>query len=211
MLNSLPFWSKQTTRRWRSLCSCVLWSFLSFKTTWSDLFLALCKVPWFFVIGWQMGKTGFYLSVIFPQAFSYKQTLLAMWISYFSQDAEQLAMFTFYVFTDLDKVSVHKHKNFITCQKSLVKPIFNFVHFYAPFLQSITTMTFLCSIDSAHNSAVLGFLCKEVGKENNGYEKSTIKRKWCVHMIFSLKCLHKCVTRVCMQFAFLVQQNVVTL
>ena len=68
-LNSLPFWSKQTTKRWRSLCSCVLWSFLSFKTTWSDLFPALWKVPWFFAIGWQMGKTGFYLSVIFPQAF----------------------------------------------------------------------------------------------------------------------------------------------
>ena len=117
MLNSLPFWSKQTARRWRSLCSCVLWSFLSFKTTWSDLFPALCKVPWFFAIGWQMGKTGFYLSVIFPQAFSYKQTLLAMWISYFSQDAEQLALFTFYVFTDLDKVSVHKHTKILSPSK----------------------------------------------------------------------------------------------
>ena len=115
MLDSLPFWSKQTTRRWRSLCSCVLWSFLS--TTWSDLFPALCKVPWFFVIGWQTEKTGFYLSVIFPQAFSYKQTLLAMWISYFSQDAEQLALFTFYVFTDLDKVSVHKHTKILSPSK----------------------------------------------------------------------------------------------
>ena len=63
-------------------------------------------------------------------------------------------------------------------------------------------MTFLCSIDSAHNSAVWGFLCKEVGKENNGYEKSTIKRKWCVHMIFSLNYIPKCATRVCMQFYF---------
>ena len=115
MLNSLPFWSKQTTRGWRSLCSRVLWSFLS--TTWSDLFPALCKVPWFFVIGWQTEKTGFYLSVIFPQAFSYKQTLLAMWISYFSQDAEQLALFTFYVFTDLDKVSVHKHTKILSPSK----------------------------------------------------------------------------------------------
>ena len=115
MLNSLPFWSKQTTRRWRSLCSCVLWSFLS--TTWSDLFPALCKVPWFFVIGWQTEKTEFHLSVIFSQAFSYKQTLLAMWISYFSQDAEQLAMFTFYVFTDLDKVSVHKHTKILSPSK----------------------------------------------------------------------------------------------
>ena len=45
MLNSLPFWSKQTARRWRSLCSCVLWSFLSFKTTWSDFLIKCwCKV-----------------------------------------------------------------------------------------------------------------------------------------------------------------------
>ena len=75
------------------------------------------KSPDFFVIGWQMGKTGFYLSVIFPQAFSYKQTLLAMWISYFSQDAEQLALFTFYVFTDLDNVSVHKHTKILSTSK----------------------------------------------------------------------------------------------
>ncbi|XP_027041803.1 uncharacterized protein LOC113669918, partial [Pocillopora damicornis] len=30
-------------------------------------------------------------------------------------------------------------------------------------------------IDSAHNSAVRGFLCKELEKEDNDYEKSTIK------------------------------------
>ena len=53
-------------------------------------------------------------------------------------------------------------------------------------------MTFLCSIYSAHNSAVWGFLCKEVGKENNGYEKSTIKHKWCVHMSAYINVLLEC-------------------
>ena len=75
------------------------------------------KSPDFFLIRWQMGKTGFYLSVILSQAFSCKQTFLAMWISYFSQDAEQLALFTFYVFTDLDKVSVHKHTKILSPSK----------------------------------------------------------------------------------------------
>ena len=73
MLNSLPFWSKQTARRWRSPCSCVLWSFLSFKATWSDLFLALCKVPWFFFDSLANGEDRIlfvcdFISSIFLQA-----------------------------------------------------------------------------------------------------------------------------------------------
>ena len=164
------------------------------------------------MIGWQTEKTGFYLSVIFPQAFSYKQTLLAMWISYFSQDAEQLALFTFYVFTDLDKVSVHKHtKTLSPSKKAWSNPyliLFIFMHLSNKVLlpwHSFVTLT-VPTTELFEN-----FFVRKWERKTMAIKKSTIKRKWCVHMIFSLKCLHKCATRVCMQFAFLVQQNVVTL
>ena len=67
------------------------------------------KSPDFLRLTGKWGRQDFICLWFSLKHFSYKQTLLAMWISYFSHDAEQLALFTFHVFTDLDKVSVHKH------------------------------------------------------------------------------------------------------
>ena len=132
MLNSLLFWSKQTMRRWRSLCSCVLWSFLS--TTWSDLFDRLsAKSPDFL---WLAGKQRRQDFICLWFSLKYFPTSKLCWPCEYLILVRMLSNWPcllFYIFTDLDKVSVYKHKNFITFQKSLVKPIFNFVHFYAPF------------------------------------------------------------------------------
>ena len=78
MLNSLPFFPSIPQGDGEACVLVYCGVFCHLKQLEVTCFQLSAKSPDFFVIGWQMGKTGFYLSVIFPQAFFYKQTLLAM-------------------------------------------------------------------------------------------------------------------------------------